>query len=76
MASDPMNVDLLQYMDFADLAKILSPAMDQLKSQYGEGIATVPSKIEAFAPVRNRVCHSRPLEEHDIPTCLDFLKNS
>ncbi|HWG19834.1 MAG TPA: NB-ARC domain-containing protein [Terracidiphilus sp.] len=74
MSSGPTDVDLLPYMDFADLAKVLGPAIEQLKSQYGDGISSVPFKIEAFAPVRNRVCHSRPLEEHDFPACLDFSK--
>jgi len=74
MSGDPTIVDLLPYLDFADLAKVLSPAMEELKGRYGEGFPSVPPKIEAFAPVRNRVCHSRPLEEHDFASCLDFSK--
>lgn len=72
--TSPRDVDLLPYMDFGDLSKVLGLAKEMITAAYGPNAADVSRKIEEFAAVRNRVCHSRPLEEEDFPACLDLAK--
>lgn len=61
-------------MDFGDLAKLLRPSEQLLKDTYGADAGAIASEIDRFVPARNRVCHSRPLEEEDFSACLDFAK--
>jgi LuxR family glucitol operon transcriptional activator len=68
------DVDFLIYMDFGDLSKVLRPAKASLEAAYGPNAGDICSKLEGFVQVRNRVCHSRPLEEEDFPACFDFAK--
>ncbi len=72
--STPRDVDLLAYMDFGDLSKVLRPAKTLLEAAYGQNAGDICSRIDQFTQVRNRVCHSRPLEEEDFAACIDFAK--
>lgn len=70
----PTDIDLINYMDFGDLAKLLKPAAELVKSIYGPDAGTIADEIDRLVPTRNRVCHSRPLEGEDLPSCLDLAK--
>ena len=70
----PIDVELLTYADFGDLAKIILPSQVELTQACQADFSAIANEIESFVPVRNRVCHSHPLEEDDLPRCLDFGK--
>lgn len=63
------DVDLLPYIDFVDLAKILHGLRKQLNLT--ADAAAIAKALEPLAPTRNRVCHTRPLEPGDLSLCLD-----
>jgi len=73
-SAQPSEVDLLAYMDFGDLAKLLRVAHASKKEIVGSGFTDVAAELERFVPTRNRVCHSRPLEEEDLASCLDLSR--
>lgn len=68
------DLDLIAYTDFADLAKMLYRRAKALSEEFGCDIEILAGKIERMVRPRNRVCHSRPLEEDDLPNFLDFAK--
>jgi LuxR family transcriptional regulator, glucitol operon activator len=73
------DIDLLDYTDFADLAKILYGLADPFSNLKNADIKPIATKLEQLAPIRNRVCHSRPLEADDFNELYDFaesLRNS
>lgn len=66
------DTELLPYIDFADISKILQGKVEgiaQAESQWIKNIATLLSDL---APTRNRVCHSRPLEPDDLAKLVEF----
>jgi LuxR family transcriptional regulator, glucitol operon activator len=68
------DIDLLAYTDFADLSKMIKSRLRLLSAEYGCNPEMVASEIERMAQARNRVCHSRPLDEDDLPNFLDLAK--
>ena len=74
LLTDALDYDLLAYTDFGDLAKILHSTKALLEETSGVQIDVVAPKLEALSGARNRVCHSRPLEEDDLPSFLDLGK--
>lgn len=64
--------NLIEFSDFSDLAKVLSKnkgtqsliSLDQTKQ--------IVSGLESLIQIRNRICHSRPLEYNDINDLTDF----
>ncbi len=66
------DADLMDYLDFADLAKALTRLKGDLVGGDIENVAWIAARLVELAPTRNRVCHSRPLEVEDLPTLLDF----
>ncbi len=64
----------MPYTDFSDLAKIINLKSDLLASEYGLDLKGIAIAISISSPSRNRVCHSRPLEEEDLPNLLDLAK--
>jgi LuxR family glucitol operon transcriptional activator len=68
------DLDLLKYTDFGDLAKILHATAKVMLETIGLEISVIAKKLESLAKARNRVCHSRPLEEEDLPNFLDLAK--
>lgn len=66
------DLDLLDYTDFADLAKMIRSRGNLLKTEYSFEPAPIATEIERMAQARNRVCHSRPLDEDDLPRFLDL----
>jgi LuxR family transcriptional regulator, glucitol operon activator len=73
-SAQPSEVDLLAYMDFGDLAKVLRIVNAGKKEGGDVGFGDIAERLEKFVATRNRVCHSRPLEEEDLPSCLDLGK--
>jgi LuxR family glucitol operon transcriptional activator len=74
-ASPENDLDLVPYTDFADLAKMLHQRATELSEDLKVDISLLASQIERMAQARNRVCHSRPLEEEDLPQFLDLAKS-
>ena len=77
---EPSSEDeLLSYTDFGDLAAILARMKSRLPDADQQWIGTTVPKLQKHVSVRNRVCHSRPLEADDFAETLDlaseFVKN-
>lgn len=64
--------DLLDFIDFYDLSKILNKICAIQKSFLKEEIKSIAVELEQLTKCRNRVCHSRPLEPNDFNDLLDF----
>jgi LuxR family transcriptional regulator, glucitol operon activator len=74
-SSAPTDDDLIEYADFGDIATLIRPHIETLGQVYNADFGQLVRDIELHIPVRNRVCHSRPLEEDDLPECMDFAKS-
>jgi len=61
------EVDLLEYIDFADLAKMLHRHKSVLDPIPETECRRLAGELERNTAARNRVCHSRPLEPEDLP---------
>jgi LuxR family glucitol operon transcriptional activator len=72
--TNPDDLDLLDYTDFADLSKMLRLQVKDVSESAGKDVTPIAEQIELLAPARNRVCHSRPLDEDDLPRFLDLSK--
>ncbi|MGH7192387.1 MAG: NB-ARC domain-containing protein, partial [Candidatus Saccharimonadales bacterium] len=68
------DLDLLEYTDFADIAKMMHSRATALETEYGLDLSPVAERIARLAAARNRVCHSRPLEDEDLPQFLDLAR--
>jgi LuxR family transcriptional regulator, glucitol operon activator len=66
------DIELLDYTDFADLAKVLNSLKSQFSLLKRFDVSRVAPRLETLSPVRNRVCHSRPLEADDFSSLFDF----
>jgi len=64
--------ELLEFLDFYDLSKILNKIKNIQKIFTSEDISYICQRLEALTKCRNRVCHSRPLESNDFSELLDF----
>lgn len=65
-------MDLLEYVDFYDLSKILNNGKSKQVFFSADQLNYITSTLEKLTPARNRVCHSRPLEVEDFSSLLDF----
>jgi LuxR family glucitol operon transcriptional activator len=68
------DTDLLPYIDFSDIAKILHSKIAPLLQSEKVWITDVANLLVQLAPTRNRVCHSRPLEPDDLSKLIEFAK--
>ncbi|WP_368930468.1 cold shock domain-containing protein [Achromobacter xylosoxidans] len=66
------DVDLLPYIDFADISKILESRIAKIAGNDEVWVTKMARALLALAGTRNRVCHSRPLEPDDLTKLLDF----
>jgi LuxR family glucitol operon transcriptional activator len=66
------DLDLIDYTDFTDLGKMVRLRRDSLASMCGKDPIALANAIESAAPARNRVCHSRPLEDEDLSRFYDL----
>lgn len=67
---DPL--ELLNFIDFYDLSKILHKITDIQTYSSKDDLKEIAFNLETLSPCRNRVCHSRPLEPSDFTSLLDF----
>jgi LuxR family glucitol operon transcriptional activator len=66
---------LLDFVDFYDLSKILNKISTAQGAFSEEEIRLLTQGLESLTPLRNRVCHSRPLEASDFTELIDFTKD-
>ncbi|MFT5700399.1 MAG: LuxR family glucitol operon transcriptional activator [Desulforhopalus sp.] len=64
--------ELLEFLDFYDLSKILNKIKTVQKQFSNDDIVYICQRLELLTRCRNRVCHSRPLEPNDFNELLDF----
>lgn len=64
--------DLLPYVDFADISKILDSRLVPKLDRESNWLRKSSQSLLALTPTRNRVCHTRPLEAEDLPHTIDF----
>ncbi len=69
------DIDLIDYTDFADLGKMLRARSEEIASLCGRDANDLAGCLESMTRARNRVCHSRPLEDDDLSRFID-LANS
>lgn len=69
---DAPLIDLFEFSDFSDLAKVLSKNKNCQSLINGNDIEWITGGLRELVAVRNRVCHSRPLEYNDINDLTDF----
>lgn len=65
------DFELIDYTDILDLSKLLH-RMAKAAPKTTSTIKAVSAGLERVVPVRNRVCHTRPLEPEDLPSCVDL----
>jgi len=68
------DVDLLPYIDFADISKIIDAKFVRAGTGCDEWLSIVARSLLSLTGSRNRVCHTRPLEPDDLIKILDFAK--
>jgi LuxR family glucitol operon transcriptional activator len=68
------DLDLIEYTDFADLGKMLRLRSADVTAICGKDASELANAIERTTSARNRVCHSRPLEDDDLPRFFDLAK--
>ena len=66
------DFELIDYTDILDLSKLLHRTAKKGPPETASTIKFVSDSLEQVAPVRNRVCHTRPLEPEDLPSCVDL----
>ena len=64
--------NLIEFSDFSDLAKVLSKNKNSQSLVSVDEVKQVVKGLESLVHVRNRICHSRPLEYNDINDLTDF----
>lgn len=69
---DDSLIDLLDFIDFYDLSKILNKTRSVQKVFSTDDVKYISTELERLTKCRNRVCHSRPLEPNDFNDLLDF----
>lgn len=66
--------DLLPYIDFADISKIIDRKLSGWLVSENEWLSATSKQLLTLTPARNRVCHTRPLEPEDLANTLDLAK--
>lgn len=74
--SPPGASELLDYADFADLGKLLHVLADQFVKMNDRAVRDAADNLISLAPVRNRVCHTRPLEPDDFAALYDLARDT
>lgn len=64
--------ELIEFTDFSDLAKVLHRNKNQQNSLCKSELELIAIKLDDLTQVRNRTCHSRPLEINDINELTEF----
>jgi LuxR family glucitol operon transcriptional activator len=63
---------LIEFSDFSDLAKILSKNNNNQSNLSSDSVKEIILELNRLVHVRNRICHSRPLEYNDINDLTEF----
>ena len=66
------DFELIDYTDILDLSKLLHRTVKKATPEIASTIKAITAGLERVAPVRNRVCHTRPLEPEDLSSCVDL----
>jgi tetratricopeptide (TPR) repeat protein/cold shock CspA family protein len=66
--------ELLPYLDFADAWELVGRQSGALPPAWVTFCKTHTKRIQALAPIRNRVMHTRPLEFDDLPAVTEFAE--
>ncbi len=64
--------DLIDFSDFSDLSKILSKNKNNQSLVPLDSLKKITNSLDTLIQVRNRICHSRPLDHNDINDLTDF----
>lgn len=64
--------ELIEFTDFSDLSKILHKNKNQQNTLCKDDIELITSRLDDLTQVRNRTCHSRPLEINDVNELTEF----
>lgn len=75
ISSNVSEQDLLPYIDFADIAKILESKIAPRIQAHKDWIIKTARSLISLTSTRNRVCHTRPLEAEDLPNIIDFTRS-
>jgi len=67
--------ELLFYIDFSDTYAILNQHRSDLPQDVASAVRESTKTLEALAPVRNRISHSRPLEIDDLSLTVDSAES-
>lgn len=70
--TDVSEAELLPYIDFADIAKIIESKIAPRHLGHKDWLIHVARRLISLTATRNRVCHTRPLETSDLPSLIDF----
>lgn len=65
--------DLLEYTDIGDALQLLNRHRKHI-DDYVEDLKIIDGQSEALIAVRNRLAHTRPLHEGDLPTVLELSR--
>ena len=69
------DFELLNYVDFLDLSKILHKSVRRHRKTLAIDVQSLTDSFETLTPIRNRVCHTRPLEADDLLRCIDVAEH-
>lgn len=72
ISSSVQDVELLPYIDFADISKVIESTLAPQLERERNWLRSAAKSLLDLTSARNRVCHTRPLEPEDLPKTLDF----
>jgi LuxR family glucitol operon transcriptional activator len=67
------DLELLSYIDFVDLSKIIHLKLEKYSKELGIDATAFANCVDKLGPIRNRVCHSRPLDTGELTNCIDIV---
>ena len=68
---NPTDTELLDYTHIQELSVLLNEHTKRVAPSLRAPIKTICTQLNLLTPVRNRVCHSRPLEPDDLVYCIN-----
>ena len=68
---NPTDVELLDFTNIEELDVLLKNHAKRTGESRRRPIETIRSQLNHLVPIRNRVCHARPLEPDDLIHCLN-----
>ena len=68
---NPTNTELIDYTYIQELSILLNEHTKRVNPSLRTPIRTIRDQLDLLTPVRNRVCHARPLEPDDLVYCIN-----